>query len=330
MPPSEAKCESKEEESKFEALDGDLIADMADGDAQLAKIVRCRLNAAQEKTDVAYVKRLIREERFAKGQRKMTAESDAALAAMAQREFIKEATAVAKQIDDDGDAAKRLDRELKDEVHAKVCEHELRGEADFERGLAEAKDADAAAAVATRVARARFAERKRREAIEDTTSVSVGDRWKHALADVELEDVGDAIAISARLPSLADVKVRADGKFVRVTARRAGSALRASNADKACAGPKEITLKFEMVCPRDAKDCVHDYDCESGYLHVFLDGVKLAQLSKAEKEKTLKSLRARLANAAASKLASLKKAVVGANDAPDLSLTGLAITPEAF
>ena len=326
MPPSE----EKREESKYEALDNDLVSDMGDGDGQLNRLVRCRLNAAQEKTDAAYVKRMVRTERFEKGQRKITAESDAALAAMAQREMIKEATAAAKRCDDDEEAARRLDRELKDEVAAKVVEHELRGVEDFERGLAEAKDADEAAVLEAKVARARFAERKRRSALDDKADVSVGDRWKRALTDVELEDVGDAIAISARLPSLADVKIQAKGKFVTVVARRAGSALRAANAQAASAGPKEITLKFEMVCVRDARDVLHDYDCESGYLHVFLDGVQLAKLSSAQKKTTLTTLRRRLANAAASKLASLKKAVVGDDAQPDLSLEGLAISRDAF
>ena len=42
------------------------------------------------------------------------------------------------------------------------------------------------------------------------------------------------------------------------------------------------------------------------------------------------TLRRRLANAAASKLASLKKAVVGDDAQPDLSLEGLAISRDAF
>ena len=149
------------------------------------------------------------------------------------------------------------------------------------------------------------------------------------MSNVELEDVGDSVGLSCRLPSLANVKVDHKDKHVVITAYRAGSALCASNAQKVAKGPKSVTLKFELVSSKDANDVAYEYDCESGYLHIFLDGIKLAKLSKSQRDDTMKSLRKRFANSVADKLSSLKKAVV--RDAtPDLSLQGLAIKPESF
>ena len=161
----------------------------------------------------------------------------------------------------------------------------------------------------------------------------MGQCWRDAMKRVDLEDVGDAVALSVQLPSLADVKVEASGKVVKVVATRASAALRASNWASKDAGPKTITLKFELVCPKSASDVSYDYDCEAGLLHLFLDGIQLASLDEATRAKTLTSLRARLAQSAAAKVASFKKAFAGgpAGDAaPDLSLVGLGITPKAI
>ena len=72
--PCESKDAEEEEckggskaECKYEALDDDLISDMSNGDAQMRRLVRHRLNAQQEEADALYCKRLLREERFAKG-----------------------------------------------------------------------------------------------------------------------------------------------------------------------------------------------------------------------------------------------------------------------
>ena len=50
------------------------------------------------------------------------------------------------------------------------------------------------------------------------------------------------------------------------------------------------------------------YDCEAGYLHVFLGGIKLARLSDAARSATMSSLRGRLADACSRRHKSLKKA----------------------
>ena len=133
--------------------------------------------------------------------------------------------------------------------------------------------------------------------------MTVGDKWRDAMKRVELEDVGDAVGVSVRLPSLANVKVSNKGKHVVVTAYRAAGALRASNRATKEGGPKQITLKFEMVCSKTAEDVSYDYDCESGYLHLFLDGIKLAALSDQQRDDTMKSLRSRLAASAVAKAA---------------------------
>ena len=158
----------------------------------------------------------------------------------------------------------------------------------------------------------------------------MGQCWRDAMKRVDLEDVGDAVALSVQLPSLADVKVEASGKVVKVVATRASAALRASNKASKDAGPKTVTLKFEMVCPKSASDVSYDYDCEAGLLHVFLDGIQLASLDEATRAKTLTSLRARLAKSAAAKFDGLKRALRPGGDAPDLSLVGLGIAPEAI
>ena len=134
----------------------------------------------------------------------------------------------------------------------------------------------------------------------------MGQCWRDAMKRVDLEDVGDAVALSVQLPSLADVKVEASGKVVKVVATRASAALRASNWVSKDAGPKTITLKFELVCPKSASDVSYDYDCEAGLLHLFLDGIQLASLDEATRAKTLTSLRARLAQSAAAKVASFR------------------------
>ena len=160
----------------------------------------------------------------------------------------------------------------------------------------------------------------------------MGQCWRDAMKRVDLEDVGDAVALSVQLPSLADVRVEASGKVVKVVATRASAALRASNKASKDAGPKSVTLKFEMVCPKSASDVSYDYDCEAGLLHVFLDGIQLASLDEATRAKTLTSLRARLAKSAAAKFDGLKKALRAGpgGDASDLSLVGLGIAPEAI
>ena len=309
----EEKCEEKEECTRsFDALDDDLINDMSNGDAQMRRLVRHRLNAQQEKADAAYVKRLLREERFAKGQARTTSDADRRLAALAQREEMKDCEAKLEQEEADAKVAERLDRELKDGDVAKCAQLEVDGELDFEHGLAEAKGLEAAKRLDARIARADFAARKRRDALASD------------------EDVGDAVALSVQLPSLADVRVEASGKVVKVVATRASAALRASNKASKDAGPKSVTLKFEMVCPKSASDVSYDYDCEAGLLHVFLDGIQLASLDEATRAKTLTSLRARLAKSAAAKFDGLKRALRPGGDAPDLSLVGLGIAPEAI
>ena len=329
----EEKCEEKEECARsFDALDDDLINDMSNGDAQMRRLVRHRLNAQQEKADAAYVKRLLREERFAKGQARTTSDADRRLAALAQREEMKDCEAKLEQEDADAKVAARLDRELKDGDVAKCAQLEVDGELDFEHGLAEAKGLEAAKRLDARIARANFAARKRRDALASDEDVSVGQCWRDAMKRVDLEDVGDAVALSVQLPSLADVKVEASGKVVKVVATRASAALRASNKASKDAGPKTVTLKFEMVCPKSASDVSYDYDCEAGLLHVFLDGIQLASLDEATRAKTLTSLRARLAKSAAAKFDGLKRALRAGpgGDAPDLSLVGLGIAPEAI
>ena len=141
----EEKCEEKEECTRsFDALDDDLINDMSNGDAQMRRLVRHRLNAQQEKADAAYVKRLLREERFAKGQARTTSDADRRLAALAQREEMKDCEAKLEQEEADAKVAERLDRELKDGDVAKCAQLEVDGELDFEHGLAEAKGLEAA------------------------------------------------------------------------------------------------------------------------------------------------------------------------------------------
>jgi hypothetical protein len=296
---------------------------MSNGDAQMRRLVRHRLNAQQEKADAAYVKRLLREERFAKGQARTTSDADRRLAALAQREEMKDCEAKLEQEDADAKVAARLDRELKDGDVAKCAQLEVDGELDFEHGLAEAKGLEAAKRLDARIARANFAARKRRDALASDEDVGVGQCWRDAMKRVDLEDVGDAVALSVQLPSLADVKV---------VATRASAALRASNKASKDAGPKSVTLKFEMVCPKSASDVSYDYDCEAGLLHVFLDGIQLASLDEATRAKTLTSLRARLAKSAAAKFDGLKRALRAGpgGDAPDLSLVGLGIAPEAI
>ena len=327
----ECKGESKAE-CKYEALDDDLISDMSNGDAQMRRLVRHRLNAQQEEADALYCKRLLREERFAKGLAKSAVESDYRLAALAQHEEMKEAEAKLAQEDADESAAKRLDRELKDEALAKETEKALRGAAEVEAPLAELKGFEGAKALDAKICRANFVARKRRDALaedDERDDVTVGDKWRDAMKRVELEDVGDAVGVSVRLPSLANVKVSNKGKHVVVTAYRAAGALRASNRATKEGGPKQITLKFEMVCSKTAEDVSYDYDCESGYLHLFLDGIKLAALSDQQRDDTMKSLRSRLAASAAAKFSDLKKAFSEKDDAPDLSLTGLGLAPPA-
>ncbi|EGB03780.1 hypothetical protein AURANDRAFT_67735 [Aureococcus anophagefferens] len=261
-------------------------------------------------------------------------------------EFVDEEHAAAKREEEDLAYAERLDIELKDELVAerrdrelkdgdcaKAAQLELDGAEAFERGLAEAKGLEEAKRLEARIARSNFAARKRRDALASDEDLNVGQCWRDAMKRVDLEDVGDAVALSVQLPSLADVKVEASGKVVKVVATRASAALRASNWASKDAGPKTITLKFELVCPKSASDVSYDYDCEAGLLHLFLDGIQLASLDEATRAKTLTSLRARLAQSAAAKVASFKKAFAGgpAGDAaPDLSLVGLGITPKAI
>ena len=59
-------------------------------------------------------------------------------------------------------------------------------------------------------------------------------------------------------------------------------------------------MKFELVSPEDARDVSYGRDCGSGYLHVFLDGIKLGKMSDSQKKRTLASIRGRLAAAASS------------------------------
>ncbi|KAH8058625.1 hypothetical protein JL722_5848 [Aureococcus anophagefferens] len=261
---------------------------MSNGDAQMRRLVRHRLNAQQEKADAAYVKRLLREERFAKGQARTTSDADRRLAALAQREEMKDCEAKLEQEEADAKVAARLDRELKDGDVAKAS----RRRSGSTRALANSR------------AEAR--------ALASDEDFSVGQCWRDAMKRVDLEDVGDAVALSVQLPSLADVKVEASGKVVKVVATRASAALRASNKASKDAGPKSVTLKFEMVCPKSASD--------------------LASLDEATRAKTLTSLRARLAKSAAAKFDGLKRALRAGpgGDAPDLSLVGLGIAPEAI
>ena len=149
----EEKCEEKEECARsFDALDDDLINDMSNGDAQMRRLVRHRLNAQQEKADAAYVKRLLREERFAKGQARTNSDADRRLAALAQREEMKDCEARLEQEEADAKVAARLDRELKDGDAAKCAQLEVDGELDFEHGLAEAKGLEAAKRLDARIA----------------------------------------------------------------------------------------------------------------------------------------------------------------------------------
>ena len=56
--------------------------------------------------------------------------------------------------------------------------------------------------------RAAFCVRKRADAVADAAAaVSVADRWAAAASSLELEDVGEAVAVSLRLPNLCNVKV---------------------------------------------------------------------------------------------------------------------------
>ena len=141
------------------------------------------------------------------------------------------------------------------------------------------------------------------------------------MADCEGGDVADAVGLSVRLPGLTDVRVAHRNRLVTISAKR-GGALRALTNDRAKdRGPRSLALKFELVSPEDARDVSYEYDCGSGYLHVFLDGIKLGKMSDAQKTRTLASIRGRLAAAAASRLSALKKAVGGGG--PDLSLRGV-------
>ena len=160
--------------------------------------------------------------------------------------------------------------------------------------------------------RAAFVDRKRREAGPADASKC----WAAAMANCEVEDVADAVCLSIRLPALTDVRVAHRNRLVTITAKR-GGALQALTNDRAKdRGPRSLAMKFELVSPEDARDVSYEYDCGSGYLHVFLDGIKLGKMSDAQKTRTLASIRGRLAAAAASRLSALKKAVSGGGPLP--------------
>ena len=305
------------------------------------------------------------------------------LAAIARREAAEEDERLAAQEATDAAAARRLAGELRDERYAEVLEKTLRDERSRKLKDDEARGLAAAREVETRVVRARFVERKRREALRafgpDGDAAAPGDRWKTALADAELEDVGDAVGLSLRLPDLCDVRVAHKSRIVTIKATRSAGALRdLKNAGAAAraAGPRTLSMKFELVSEKDAKGAryerrrraeilpfgsaskedgtgsptprasssrrrspegrdrrdparrVRRYDCDAGYLHVFLDGIRLQRLDEGKKDEVVASLRRRLASAASSRFASLKKAVVGDLAPVDLSFRGLGASPQ--
>ena len=309
--------EAKPEAPRYTQLDDELLSDMQRGDEQMRRLVRHRLNKQREAADEKVCRQLLRKERFERGMRKGCIDNDEKLAALAQREEVEEVRAEAKQREDDEREARRLAKLLRDEAYAEYVEERLRDEEARAAQAADAKGARAAKEMAQRLARAAFVDRKRREAGPADASKC----WAAAMANCEVEDVADAVGLSIRLPALTDVRVAHRNRLVTITAKR-GGALQALTNDRAKdRGPRSLAMKFELVSPEDARDVSYEYDCGSGYLHVFLDGIKLGKMSDSQKKRTLASIRGRLAAAASSKLSALKKAVGGGG--PDLSLRGV-------
>ncbi|KAH8095247.1 hypothetical protein JL720_2532 [Aureococcus anophagefferens] len=224
-------------------------------------------------------------------------------------EFVDEEHAAAKREEEDLAYAERLDIELKDELVAERKQHEFEAERRhieyLERDGIErdARYAECEAKLEQEEADAKVAERRDRE-LKD------GDCAKAAQLELDGAEAFERGLAEAKgleeAKGSARIAVEASGKVVKVVATRASAALRASNWASKDAGPKTITLKFELVCPKSASDVSYDYDCEAGLLHLFLDGIQLASLDEATRAKTLTSLRARLAQSAAAKVASFR------------------------
>ena len=306
--------EAKPEAPRYTQLDDELLSDMQRGDEQMRRLVRHRLNKQREAADEKVCRQLLRKERFERGMRKGCIDNDEKLAALAQREEVEEVRAEAKQREDDEREARRLAKLLRDEAYAEYVEERLRDEEARRRSRREG-----------RAGRDEMAQRLGgRPSWTGSGARPAGRRLEMraaAMANCEVEDVADAVGLSIRLPALTDVRVAHRNRLVTITAKR-GGALQALTNDRAKdRGPRSLAMKFELVSPEDARDVSYEYDCGSGYLHVFLDGIKLGKMSDSQKKRTLASIRGRLAAAASSKLSALKKAVGGGG--PDLSLRGV-------
>lgn len=337
--PSEAKCAASDSEDEstsplerildeerraeakaepYQQLDNELVSDMGNGDEQMRRLVRHRLNKQREAADEEVCRRIVRKERFDRGMRKGCVRNDEKLAALAQREEVDDLRAEAKQRDDDEDAARRLDKVLRDEAYAEHVEEQLRADQEREAKETDARGARLARELTQRLARAAFVDRKRKDAPKTRDAATC---WARAMANCEVEDVGDAVGLSVRLPALTDVRVAHRDRLVTITAKRGGALTALRDNGPAARGVRSLSMRFELVSPEDARDVSHEYDSQSGYLHVFLDGIRLGKMSEREKTRTLTTLKGRLRSAAASRLSALKKAVGGGG--PDLSLRGI-------
>ncbi|KAJ1449175.1 hypothetical protein M885DRAFT_536726 [Pelagophyceae sp. CCMP2097] len=225
-------------------------------------------------------------------------------------------------------AARRLASRKLERADAKVAsrmqdedDHDTK-RSEAHRDAVERSDAVVAATVQRQLERGRHRDRKRREAADADDDVPVVARWAAAESSLELEDVDGCICVSLRLPHLASVTVRASQKrFVLVEAKRnvdarpnafaAVSPTRASsraNAPAQTAGKdkaRALSMKLEMVAAQSCvsqNDLSYDYDAASGYLHVYVDNLRLAALGKADRTGAVVDLRKRLARTFAEKI----------------------------
>lgn len=247
------------------------------------------------------------------------------------REVLARERAAAKQEEDDGAYAERLQAELKDErcartaqrsydrevntaefeekpsldrdaLYARAVEDACKADLAAERAEAEAKDGAGAVAYQRRLDRQDHRLRRDRQAANESKEdgATVGERWANALAKFELEDVGGAIVISLRLPDLVAVSVKpVDTRFVLLQASRSKPFGQRSNTDGAEDGPMALKLRLELEspgCKLRQRDLSYDYCSTSGYLHIYCENLKLATLGATtpERKTAVSDLRKRL------------------------------------
>lgn len=238
---------------------------------------------------------------------------DEALAAKLERDLARE---VARERADDRLAQRKLERA------DSRCAAQLHRELDREDKalIAEAKSiasADEAMAMkmSRKMARQDHRDRKARQVADFKSSAEDDEAcWAEARKHLELEDVDGAICISVRLPGLVHVSVKpSEGRFVYVDARRAAPLQEISRNHAKDKKTTTLQLKLEVVskgCAITKADLQHDYDSASAYLHVYVENMKLQQLSKSEKQEAMSNLRKSLARSVSDKIRSGLRMVV--------------------